>query len=64
MTDLHQIADEFTWGSEGFIRAISTHCGLDASHTEIERIASRTSSPEEFMAVWECENDWTDKTNA
>lgn len=59
-----QIAHEYRWGSQGFCIAIETHLGLDASRTEIERIASRTSTPAEFMAVWTDDVDWTDEHNA
>ena len=61
---INEIATEFTWGSTGFVRAIETHCGLGASRSEIERIAARASTPEEFMAIWEDEDGWTDANAA
>jgi hypothetical protein len=56
-----QIAAEYTWGSAGFIKAFQTHMGIDISDSEIERIADRTSTPDEFMDVWENDDDWTDE---
>jgi hypothetical protein len=58
----------FTAGSTGFCRAVATHCGFDASQTEIERIALRAAEEgpnsddmaAEFERIWEEEFWWTD----
>ena len=61
MKDLNQIANEYKWGSRGFIIAIETYCGYNMSRTEIERIADRTSTPDEFQTMWENDVDWLDE---
>ena len=61
MKNLNQIADEYRWGSNAFVIAIETHCGYNMSRTEIERIADRTSTPDEFQAMWENDVDWLDE---
>ena len=63
MTDLNQIADDYQWGSQGFVVAVETHCGFGISRDEIQRIAARTSTADEFQAAWENDVDWTDDNN-
>ena len=55
-----EIANEFGWGSQGFIIAVETHIGIDATRDEIQRIADQTTTPDGFMAVWENETWWLD----
>ena len=60
---LNEIYNEYTAGSNGFCKAVQTHCGLDVSNDEIERIASKAASAEQFMNIWENEDWWTDANN-
>ena len=60
---LIDIYAEFSIGSRGFIRAIQTNAGLDISDQEIERIAARARTAEEFEAIWSGEDWWTDANN-
>ena len=63
MTDLNQIANEYQWGSQGFVVAVETHCGFSISRDEIQRIADRTATPGEFQSAWKNDDDWTDENN-
>lgn len=58
--NIHDIYREYRIGSQAFVSAIQTHCGLEASPTEIERIAQVAPTPERFMQVWEDDDDWND----
>lgn len=58
--NIYDIYREHRIGSQGFVNAIQTHCGLEASPTEIERIAQVAPTPERFMEVWEEDDDWND----
>lgn len=60
---LNDIYNEFTRGSNGFIKAVQSHCGLDISDAEIERIAAKAETAEEFTRIWENEDFWTDVNN-
>lgn len=62
---LEQIFDQFTKGSTGFCAAVETHCGLNISRDEIERIASsgQVKNAADFMNVWENADWWTDLNN-
>lgn len=60
---LSQIFDTYTAGSQGFCEAVQTHCGFNASLTEIERIADLADTAEEFQRVWENDDSWTDANN-
>ena len=58
-----QIANEYSWGSHGFIDAVQTHCGFGISWDEAERISDRASTPAEFEQQWADETWWTDKAD-
>jgi hypothetical protein len=61
---LNEIYSEFTPGSKGFARAVETRCaGFDLSREEIERIAGKAKTAEEFQNVWENKDWWTDANN-
>lgn len=55
---LAEIYSTYTIGSEGFCRAVETHCGYDLSREQIARIAERASTAEEFHHIWENEAWW------
>lgn len=57
---LAQIYTEYTRGSQGFCIAVETHCGFCISRDEIQRIAERAETPEQFQAIWDNEDWWTD----
>ncbi|NGO64177.1 hypothetical protein G6N76_10860 [Rhizobium daejeonense] len=60
---IETIYEEFSRGSNGFIKAVQTHCGYDISDTEIERIAARAETAAEFDRIWQNEDFWTDANN-
>lgn len=60
---LDQIYAEFTVGSQGFCIAVETHCWFGISRAEIARIAERAATAEEFQAIWENDDSWTDENN-
>jgi hypothetical protein len=57
---LHEIYDEYDPGSEGFCRAVETHCGYQMTREEIERIGDVAKTPEEFDRIWEDHGWWCD----
>jgi hypothetical protein len=59
--DLQEIYEEFTAGSQGFVKAVQTWAGIDASNEEIERISSCAKSADEFYSIWENEAWWKDE---
>ena len=61
---LEEIYNTFSVGSEGFIRAVETHRGLEISREEIERIAEVAPTADDFMNVYENSDAWTDANNA
>lgn len=61
---LQEIYQQFTPGSQGFAKAVETHCGFEASIDEIKRIGLRANSAEEFEAIWQNEDWWSDDKNA
>ena len=61
---LEEIYATFSTGSEGFIRAVETHCGFGISRDEIERIAEDAESPVEFELIYTNEDYWTDDKNS
>lgn len=60
---LEQIYIEFTPGSRGFAKAVSSWCGYDMSWEEIERIGKRAATAEEFDRISSEEEWWLDKNN-
>lgn len=61
---LEEIYEEYTVGSQGFVIAVSDHCGgLECSSDEIKRIAYRASSAAEFRSIWENDRSWRDEEN-
>jgi hypothetical protein len=58
--DLQEIYEDLTPGSQGFVKAVQTWGGIDASNEEIERIASRAKNADEFQDIWENEAWWKD----
>lgn len=61
--ELSRIYREFTRGSTGFCREVETWCGYNISINEITRIAARAATAEEFAAIWENSEWWTDAAN-
>jgi hypothetical protein len=61
---LADIYTEFTTGSQGFVKAVSSHCGFDISNREIRRISTKAETAEQFQAIWANEDWWTDENNA
>jgi molybdopterin biosynthesis enzyme len=60
---LEDIYNDYTPGSTGFVIAVETHCGFEISREETVRIASKAETPEQFAAIWENEDWWTDENN-
>lgn len=60
MATLETIYEDFTRGSNGFVKAVQTWCGFDMSNAEIERIAEKAETPDEFTRIWENETWWAD----
>jgi hypothetical protein len=60
---LNDIYNEFTVGSNGFVKAFQTHCGYDLSNEEVERIAAKAPTAAEFDRIWANEDFWTDANN-
>ena len=58
---IQEIYAKFMPGSQGFVKAVETHCGYCASATEIERIAAKASDAAEFQTIWENDDSWTDE---
>ena len=61
--NIHEIYTTFSAGSRGFVMAVQSHCGFNASDDEIERIAELADTAEEFQSVWENDDSWTDSNN-
>ena len=61
---LSEIYAEYTAGSQGFCIAVETHCGLDISRDEIERIGDQSETASDFMDTWENDDSWTDENNS
>ena len=62
--NISEIFDTYTVGSPGFVGAVQTHCGFEASDSEIKRIASASSGPLTFQGIWENESWWDDEESA
>jgi hypothetical protein len=60
---LKEIYQQFTPGSLGFAKAVETHCGFNTTIDETKRIAERAKTAEEFEAIWQNEDWWTDANN-
>lgn len=60
---LSQIYSQFTRGSQGFCRAVETHCGFNTSMDETKRIADKAETAEDFERIWESDDNWTDEKN-
>ena len=60
-----QIAEKYTWGSQGFIKELDTWHGngFDIMPSEIERICEKSTNEAEFIYIWENEDWWTDANN-
>ncbi len=56
--DIQEIFNTYRTGSQGFIQAVQTHTGINASDTEIARIAEKANDADEFMSIWENEDWW------
>ena len=61
--NIETIYQEYKAGSHGFVQAVETRCGFNISRNEIERIASKAETPEDFENVWSNETWWTDAEN-
>lgn len=57
---LHEIYENYQPGSTGFQIAVETHCGFEISRTEIEAIARKAKTADEFQRIWEYESWWLD----
>ena len=57
---LSEIYAAYVPGSDGFCKAVDTHCGFCTSFDETKRIAERATSAEDFQKIWENEDRWTD----
>lgn len=57
---IHEIYDAHCAGSVGFCMRVETHCGLEISRDEIERIADHAHDADDFMRIWEHEEWWRD----
>lgn len=53
-----QINEQFSWGSTGFCRAVVDNLGFQITIPECRAIASKTSAPAEFQALWEEGGNW------
>jgi len=53
-----EIYNSFNIGSEGFCRAVETHCGYDILREQVARIAERAKTAEEFHNIWANEAWW------
>lgn len=60
---INEIYAAYTTGSNGFIKAVQTHCGFDCSDDEIRRIAEHAENADQFQKIWENEDWWTDANN-
>lgn len=60
---LEDIYNEFTRGSNGFVKAVQTWGKMDLSNEEIERIAAKAETADEFHRIWENDDSWTDANN-
>lgn len=60
---LEQIFAAYTKGSQGFVKAVETHCGFNASAAEIERIADKATDAASFEDIWKNDDSWTDEAN-
>ena len=60
---LSEIFSAYTPGSTGFCIAVETHCGFNISRDETKRIAARAATADEFEAVWQNDDSWTDEKN-
>lgn len=60
---LADIYNEYTAASQGFVIAVETHCGFCITRTEIERIAAKSATAEEFQDVYENDDSWADENN-
>jgi hypothetical protein len=63
-TTIQTIYADFRPGSQGFVKAVATNCGFDISDREIRRISTRAETADQFQAIWENEDWWTDKNNS
>lgn len=60
---LAEIYAQFTPGSTGFAKAVSSHCGFNTSDAETKRIGERAATAEQFESIWSDEDWWTDAKN-
>mgnify|MGYP006324356727 CR=1 FL=1 len=60
---IEQIYAEYTVGSQGFCKAVETHCGFGTSMEETARIAAKAPTAAEFEQVWQDDDSWTDENN-
>lgn len=60
---LETIYDQFMRGSNGFVKAVQTWGHMDISDSEIERIAAKSETADDFRHIWENEDFWTDANN-
>lgn len=60
---INDIYAAYTPGSQGFCIAVETYCGYQTSRTETARIAALAPTADDFQAVWENDDSWTDENN-
>lgn len=64
MTKLETIYSDFRPSSQGFVKAVATHCNFEISNREIRRISTRAETADQFQTIWENDDWWTDKNNS
>ncbi len=57
---LAEIYETYQIGSSGFVRAVEQLYAYNITRTEIERIAAKAPTAEEFQRIWENDDDWLD----
>lgn len=60
---IDQIYAQYARGSQGFCKAVQTHCGFGASLTEIARIAAQAETAADFRRIWKDDASWCDFAN-
>lgn len=63
MKTMAEIYAEYQRGSEGFCAAVESHCHGELLREEIERIASKAETPEQFDYIWQNEGWWQERKN-
>ena len=60
---LEEIFDAHKRGSNAFTIAVEQHCGFDISRMEIVRLSNEAWNAEQFQAMYDNDDWWTDKIN-